>query len=259
MTAKITLTDDQLETLNQSYSDGESILQLSKAFNIGRPAVTRLLKQSGVQLRSQSEAETVKWSKLRRNPSAVARQLEAAWTARRGSKDKIETQLARAQANYQKKFHVHQGEDAVGNALSDKGFKVEYQYPVGVYSVDVAIPELRIAVEVIASNWKPRHADHLNKRTAYLLNQGWLVVFALIWRREFGLHRQKNSDHTYAKAVRVQPYFDPRKIAQHVQSLASRLQREEKLNGKFGVISGNAHPIRTPHVFSDQLPRIPRA
>ncbi len=259
MTAKITLTSDQLKSLIDSYSEGESILHLSKIFNVSRPAITRALKEAGAQLRSQSEAETIKWSKLRRDPAAVTRQLKAAWKARKGSKDKLETQLARAQANYQKKYHVHRGEDAVGNALSEKGFKVEYQYPVGIYSVDIAIPELRIAVEIVGSCWKPCYADHLNKRTAYLLDQGWLVVFALIWRREFGLYRPKNSDHTYAKAVRIQPYFDPRKVAEHVQSLASRSQRGEKLHGQFGIISGNALPIRAPRILSDHLPRIPRA
>ncbi len=257
MTTKIVIPN--LSNVIRRYQAGASILQLSQELNFSRPVITRALRESDIAMRSQSEQERLKWQRIKLEPSTVKKQLEAAWTARRGMKDKEQTLVARAQANYRQKFKVHYGEDITGNAVSEEGFNVEYQYPVGAYSIDVAIPNLRVAVEVIGSNWKPHHAEHLNKRTEFLLNQGWLVLFTLIWRKEFGLHRQRNSDNTFAHAVRIQPYFNPRKIAQHVTNLAQRLQAGEKLQGKFGVISGNGLPIRTPKIFLDHLPRIPRA
>jgi very-short-patch-repair endonuclease len=258
MTAKITLQPQDLNGLIESYNNGDSILQLSNRLNHSRPVIRRILRGAGIQLRNQSESESIKWSRLKYDPSSAARRLTKAWAARRGAKDRTETLVARAQTNYQRKLHVHRGEDAIGAAIQSKGLKVEYQYPVGIYSIDIAIPDLRIAVEVIGSNWKPRHAEKLNKRTGFLLKEGWLVLFTLIWRKDVGLYRPRNSDNTFAKPIRIQPYFDPRRVAHYIAGLVEQLDRGAKLHGKFNVIAGNGHSLRTPRVLSEHLPRIPR-
>lgn len=257
MTTKIRISNPS-EVIRR-YQSGESILSLSRDLGFSRTAITGWLRREGVELRSPSEQETLKWRSLKLNPSAVKRQLEAAWKAKRGRKRSLESRIAHAQTNYRNKSHVHYGEDMVGAALSNAGFHVEYQYPVGTYSIDIALVGERVAVEVVGSNWHPHYAEHLNRRTEYLLSQGWLVVFVLIWRKDVGLYRPRNSDNTFAKSIRIQPAFDPRKVAQHVAGLIQRLERGEGLHGKFGIITGNGYPVRTPRVLSEHLPRVARS
>ena len=257
MAKKIQLPETDRLALINSYNDGESVLQISKRFGFSRPFIGRILLEAGVSLRNRSEAEYLKWSKLKRNPSAIQRQLKAAWEASRRVKDREQASVLRAKSNYLKKYHVHYGEDAVGSAIEKEGFDVEYQYPAGRYSIDVAIPALKIAVEVVASNWHPKDAGHLNRRTEYLLSQGWLVVFTLIWRKEFGLHRPRNADNTFARPVRVQPYFDPPRIARYVAQLALLVREDKKRQGAFDIISGNGLSIRVPSGYLDGLPPVP--
>ncbi|MET0626587.1 MAG: hypothetical protein ABW250_26870 [Pyrinomonadaceae bacterium] len=257
MTAKIQISNP--EAIIRRYQTGESILSLSRELGFSRPAISRWLARQGIELRSASEQEGIKWKQIKKNPEAVERQLKAAWTAAagRGYHMQPAAKLKRAQTCYRNKSHVHTGEEAVGAAIADEGFAIEYQYPAGFYLIDVAIPDSHIAVEVFASNWKPRHAEALTKRTSYLLDEGWLVLFVFIWRKGFGLLRQRNrEDKTFAPAIRLQPWFDPQKVASKVADLSQRIERREKLHGRFGIISGNGCEIPTPRGHLVDLPRV---
>jgi site-specific DNA-cytosine methylase/very-short-patch-repair endonuclease len=67
-------------------------------------------------------------------------------------------------------------EGAVIDALSD--VELERQYPIGPYFVDLAIPNLKIAIEVDGGNWHntERKKDQDARKELYLKSEGWTVV-----------------------------------------------------------------------------------
>jgi site-specific DNA-cytosine methylase/very-short-patch-repair endonuclease len=67
-------------------------------------------------------------------------------------------------------------EAAIADVLTD--VDLERQYPVGPYSVDLAIPHLKIAVEVDGGCWHQtsRKQDQDIVKEAYLHDEGWTVV-----------------------------------------------------------------------------------
>src|SRR5262245_23355941 len=81
--------------LTARYLAGESEKQLADAAGTSRAVIRRRLKDAGVVLRSQSEAESLKW-RQRIDPAARLRQVEAAQAARRGMTDSDGVRRARA-------------------------------------------------------------------------------------------------------------------------------------------------------------------
>lgn len=81
MTAKLNLSN--LDDLVREYSAGASVNQLAKQCGVSRPALTRALVSAGVDLRSASEQERIKWQKVGTNRTAIVKQCGAAWEARR--------------------------------------------------------------------------------------------------------------------------------------------------------------------------------
>lgn len=72
-----------LDDLIRRYKAGTSILQLSKESGISRPVLTSRFREAGIQPRGQSEAQHLKWERIRDDPALVKRQLGAAWDAAR--------------------------------------------------------------------------------------------------------------------------------------------------------------------------------
>lgn len=72
---------DDPAKLIADYVGGESENSLSDRFSISRGAIRRLLLRNGVSPRTASEAETIKWSSMKHDRSAVERQCSAAWKA----------------------------------------------------------------------------------------------------------------------------------------------------------------------------------
>lgn len=87
---------------------------------------------------------------------------------------------------FEKGRHIHRLENEVANIISNAGFSVSQQFPVGPYNVDVAIGNLPIAVEICHTN-----ATNFNngvpskcispqrRRIKYLLDRGWFVLYII--------------------------------------------------------------------------------
>src|SRR4051812_21903961 len=84
------------DDLVRGYVAGESINQLAKEFSVSRSVVASRLQKAGVQLRGQSEAERLKWSKMGETERAA--QVAAAHAASRGRTDPAERRARRALA-----------------------------------------------------------------------------------------------------------------------------------------------------------------
>lgn len=77
----------------EKYAAGFSVNQISKDFGASRQAVNRFLRRNGIEPRSQSEAEALKWSKMKGDRAAVERQCSAAWSVSRAIDDALEASV----------------------------------------------------------------------------------------------------------------------------------------------------------------------
>src|SRR5690606_12145291 len=88
MTAEKVL--DNIDYWINCYMTGMSINQISKQTGIVRHSVTRQFLKKGVVLRTQSQAEAVKWKAIKQTPGGIERQCSAAWDATRDSNRELE-------------------------------------------------------------------------------------------------------------------------------------------------------------------------
>ena len=176
MPAKIEIPN--LNNLIERYNAGESILQLAKSASVSRACLTDKFTKNGIKLRSQSESEYLKWDKIRvGGRDAILRQCERAWVARRGQRDTALTKERRAAGKMIAGDRIGQYETEVANLFPN----AVQQFSFGIYNIDVALPELRIAIELEScANRRTRRADLL-ERTEYLVNSGWRILF-ISWR-----------------------------------------------------------------------------
>src|SRR5690606_36286310 len=220
------------------YLAGASLNQLSKEFGIGRGPLGRILRQEGVKLRGKSDAELVKWKRLKRDPDAVTRQCGKAWSARRGQHDPPERLAARALTQSRR---VGRFEDELRELVIGLGVPLSGQVCVGPYNLDIASEPLRFAVEVIGCGSGEKGTARLRERTKYLLGCGWRVVFVPLRTRP----------------QRLDPGLQA--IAENLVSLAQEPSRDESSWCKYGVVGRHGKPTAFCRRELDGLPRIHRA
>jgi len=129
--------------------------------------------------RGQSEAERAKWDRM--TPEQRAAQTVAANEAARGRKHTWAERRKTALTRQRSGIGIVPVETMLAKKLRRAGLDVTQQLAVGIYNVDVAIHEPRVAVEIFGGHWHAygRHKRRFLKRTEYLLDQGWSVL--IIW------------------------------------------------------------------------------
>ena len=65
----------------KAYESGESENEIAKRLGKSRSTIARIITGNGVKRRTQSEAETLKWVKIKSNAGGIERQCSAAWKA----------------------------------------------------------------------------------------------------------------------------------------------------------------------------------
>lgn len=175
MPTKIAIDTDNLI---ERYKAGESVLKMSNELGVSRGVITNRLAELGLSIRTGSEAMKLRMQKL---TSEERLQLaSAAHNAVRGKQMPDSLKLARA-ITIEKQGKISKYEAQFGAYLSALGIEFVYQKSVGIYNVDIAIPESSIAVEIFGGYWHRvgRHAARYRKRTEYLLSSGYLPI--IVW------------------------------------------------------------------------------
>lgn len=169
-----------IDELVQRYQSGQSILKLSQDLGVSRGAIAHALEGEGIQLRTQSEAESLKWSKM--TPDQRLHQMAAYHNAIRGGKrtplDLHERALSR-QRTCSQQAPI---ERIIIDALR-LNIELTPQLAIGKYNIDIAIHEPPIAVEIVGHNgrkWTSIDSRYHRERIPYLLNEGWHVLMILI-------------------------------------------------------------------------------
>lgn len=202
-----------------AYRSGESVNSLAAKFAASRSVITRRLVMAGITPRTASEAELVKWSRM------------ATWQRER--------QVKVAHCSRKGLF-----EDDIAAMLTAAGYAVTQQLAVGPYHIDVAIESLRFAVEVCGYGPTSFIRTKGRKRTEYILDLGWHIVFLrrppVMWQRG-----------------RVVPnFFDHAHVKEHLVAAADVASRDESVRGKYRVIPCHPHYRPVKEFDLDGLPRV---
>lgn len=161
------------------YQSGENVLAMQNATGICRARLTRILKGSGIVLRSPRERLTAWHAKA--TPEDRMQRAQAAHAAVRGKPHTAEHRRKIALGRHAVPSNVSRTEGQLADALRAAGLAVEAQWPVGPYNLDLAVPSDRVSVEVFGGQWHltGTHALRLGKRHEHLIGAGWRVIY--VW------------------------------------------------------------------------------
>lgn len=163
-----------VEKLVAAYEAGFSTNALAKKYGVSRQVIDRRLVDAGVTLRTPSEAEAVKWSRMTQKQRE--RQVMAAHKAVRGRKKSPSIKLRTARTIAAKGEFDSPQERELHDMLLERGIRTIPQMAVGPYNCDLGTST--VAVEIFGGNWHwtGRHLRRLPKRVDYFFNAALHVL-----------------------------------------------------------------------------------
>lgn len=204
------------EDLVRRYLAGESVNALAKAAGVSRPAIERQLVRAGVQMRTQSEAEAIKWSRM--SAEQRARQVGPAHAATLGVPKDDAWKEAVARGQERSVTRVGRYEAEIRDALVARGLAVRQQAAVGTRNVDLAVDHGRLAVEIIGCQTPVRLGPAFAAKTKSLLDADWSVLWIY--------------------SPKVPPDFEA--VAQYAVTWLEALRGDEAPRRQYRVIGGDA-------------------
>lgn len=192
-----------VEHIVADYVVGLSENAVAKKYGLARTVVRRRLTEARVEIRNQSEAETLKWSQM---SSAERRgQVASAHAATRGRRARLSELVRRAKTN-EKRGRSTLVEVQLAELLEKRGIHTVAQIAIGPYNCDLGAAP--VAVEVFGGNWhwSGKHLRRTPRRIRYLLDSGWHVLIVNITRNTFPL-TETTADHvaSYIQQARRNP------------------------------------------------------
>lgn len=164
---------DEPEVVRMHFAEGISVKQIAIRLGLGRDAVVGAIRRAGAEQRGRSAAMFVRMAAA--TPEERARLASAAHVASKG-KPRTDIAKARRAATMMRLAKSTELESVFVAALRLAGFDVVPQLAEGPYSIDIAIPSRRVAVEIDPGHWHDRKSDVDNLRDEYLRGAGWDVV-----------------------------------------------------------------------------------
>lgn len=155
----------------EAYLSGESELSISKRTGLKRIVIRRRLVEAGVAIRSISEANYIRMSKLSfKEKQALTKACNAA--SKDMPKEKRHQILLRAAQCRIK--HIGRGEKELADALIRRGIVCDPQRPCGVYNIDLAVGT--VAVELVGLPWERKAKSRFPERFKYISNCGYTLI-----------------------------------------------------------------------------------
>jgi hypothetical protein len=210
-----------IDNVIERYESGVSLNQLSKEVGIARITLTRRFESLGVNLRSQSDSERLKWSKM--TETQRKRQVQKAHEASRGRLVSTAEKIKRAKSAYLNNFKKGRHELELIELLRDFGYDAVSQLNFGIYNLDISVHGLPIAIEIQTSNHqllrRPKHIQ----RTKYILGRKYFLIYVII-------DQSKNPLRLYA-------------IANKIISYLNVLSLDKSIVGKYAMIGRDGKPF----------------
>lgn len=169
---RVDVTDDMLR---QMHAEELSVLEMSKRTNYARVSIVRRLKGLGLPIRGGSQANAIRMSRMTTEERAML--ADAAHRATRGRTASLAERVLRARtvAALAKMSRI---EAVFFDAFTAVGLSPVPQYQVGIWNIDLALPERMLAVEIDPGHWHttPKKIPVDAAKDAELRAAGWRVV-----------------------------------------------------------------------------------
>jgi very-short-patch-repair endonuclease len=187
-------------------------------------------------VRGRSDAERLKWEKIKSDPTLVARQVSAAHAKRRGQKDSLAVRVKRAKAISGTYAIMGRAEVVILDAIRERCPDLVFQLAVGPYNVDGAFCGDRIAVEVQLGNINKPNSSIAGHRIKDILDAGWRVLLIVC-----------NNATRDGYSVGA--------ITEQVVAFRELCRRNPSTLGQYGMIGRHGQPLPG---FRDDLAQLPR-
>ena len=219
-----------LATLIEQYRSGVSMLQLSTTHGVSRAVIERVLRENDVPIRGPRAANQIVAANKTPEQHLACSMAGRAGVAGRPRPEHLIEQ--RARTNERRAKLVGPYERLLVQWLD--GLEIKPQKAAGRYNIDFAIGP--IAVEVFGGHRHShgRHAQRHARRTKYLLDQGWFVIF--IW----------------ATSARFTPV-----VAEYVRAQLDLTRRDPTLWGQYRVVWGDGQDVTALCPQFHEFPRVP--
>jgi len=196
------------------YNSGWSENRIAKHFGYSRHCIRKRLLDSGVHIRNQSEAETIKWGQM--SIEQRKKQVKAAHNSTRGKKISWSTKCKHAKTIEKIPSNFSATELILHDMLLERGIHTIHQKAIGTYNCDLAANP--VAVEVWGGHWHfyGRQVIFQQKRICYLLNRGWFVYILPI--------------------TKSFPLTNP--VADYLTSYIKRIRRDKPIICEYRVVWG---------------------
>jgi len=160
------------EDMVTMYQNGESENAVAKHFSVSRNVVRRHLKRLGVEPRTQSQAEALKWSKMTEEQRRG--QVEAAHKSSKGrpKTDAEKITIAKARESIKYDFLIGPGETKLSELLTNRGIDNTPQKAVKFYNVDIAVGSVAVELTMDRSRYTMFNPKEI-KRAKNLLECGY--------------------------------------------------------------------------------------
>lgn len=164
-----------IEEIIELYVGGKSENAIANKYGVSRNVIRLRLEEKGVHIRSQSEAEALKWSQMdvkqRENQVRAAHEAAAGRTATR--EERVKRAIARMETPHFSSF-----EKRFLRVFQNKGIRVIPEYAFDIYNIDFALPEIKLAVEIDGGGWhdsKPKSRFDRGKEVLFA-KRGWSYI-----------------------------------------------------------------------------------
>lgn len=273
-----TMPESVIDAIVEAYTGGESENSLAKRYGVSRQVIRHRLLSRGVTRRTQSEAETLKWKKIKATPGGVERQCAAAWKA---AEDKAKERTEEIIRLYQdptnggakfvaeevgcsksnvkrvaKKFQLAKARGirhAAGvekssflspvasiyefeliGALTNHGLDPIHQMRVGTRNVDLAFPDVRVAVELERRYIRDSHSI-TTERLKSIFDAGWRILVIEDARRQGLILRD---------------------VCQQIVAFLDFIRSNPTTPGQYGVIGCDGETITRESSYLDGFTRV---
>lgn len=166
-----------IEALGQRYVEGATLKQLAEESGVCQSAFKRALGLAGFTLRDPSTVSKNRWKSFTAEQRVSI--LKAGHDSVRGSVQTPEAKAKRALARFKNVSCQFPYEDRVDAILTATGYETVLQQAVGPYNIDVAIPDIKTAVEICRIGPAKFVSSRGPERVRYLIASGWRVILIL--------------------------------------------------------------------------------
>lgn len=162
------------------YKNGLSVLALSKKYDVARSGIVRRLKSAGIQIRSGSEANYIRFKnasdeykkEIVKKANQAMKLLPKSFHLSNSIKQAERKQITLSKIG---SFELN-----VSDFLKQHGFCPTLQLRCFVYNIDVFIPG--IAIEIHANSGHPHNMPYYLKRIKILMENNHSVIYIKVLR-----------------------------------------------------------------------------